>query len=114
MAGRRRSADWRSLAAPAVFLLAVTIAVLLVRSALTGDKSSGPVRETRPAATEPASTEGVTTPRPRPRRRYATVRAGDTFSTIATRAGITVSELERLNPGVKSTALFIGQKIRVR
>src|SRR5919198_6520811 len=106
MAGARRSGDWRSLTAPVAFLLAVTIAVLLVRSALTDQKGAAPVRETRPAATQPA---GTTTPRPRPRRRYMTVRAGDTFSTIATRAGITVDELERLNPHVKSTALFIGQ-----
>jgi LysM repeat protein len=113
MAAARRSGDWRSFAAPVAFLLAVTIAVLLVRSALTEHKSEGPLRETRPTASAPTGTGGTTTPRPRPRRRYATVRAGDTFSTIATRAGITVAELERLNPGVRSTALYIGQKIRV-
>jgi LysM repeat protein len=112
MAGRRRG-HWTSLAAPAVFLLGVTIAVLLIRSALADRTNEGPARETRPAATAPATT-GSTTPRPRARPRYSIVRAGDTFSTIATRAGITVADLERLNPGVKSTSLFIGQRIRVR
>jgi LysM repeat protein len=114
MPGRRRRGQWTSLAAPAVFLLGVTIAVLLVRSALNEPKSEGPPRETRPAATAPSTTGASTTARPRPRPRFATVRAGDTFSTVAARAGITVAELERLNPRVKSTSLFIGQKLRVR
>ena len=104
----KRSGHWASLAAPAAFLLGVTIAILLVRSALN-DGSSSPAGETRPAARS-------NRPRPKPpggRAQYAVVKAGDTFGTIAARFGLTVKQLERLNPGVKSTSLFIGQKIRV-
>ena len=108
---RDPSRHWASLAAPAAFLLGVTIAVLLVRSAL--NDGSTPTRETRPAVTRTTPTSGQGGRRRAARPRYTSVRAGDTFSTIAARAGITVAELERLNPGVRSTSLFIGQRIRV-
>lgn len=40
-----------------------------------------------------------------------TIRAGDTFSTIAARYRITVDALLRANPGVNPNRLFIGQQI---
>jgi LysM repeat protein len=33
---------------------------------------------------------------------------------ISAQTGVPVSTLERLNPDVSSTSLFIGQKIRIR
>ena len=39
---------------------------------------------------------------------------GDTFGSIAAKVGTTISALETLNPGVSSTALQVGQKIRVK
>jgi LysM repeat protein len=42
------------------------------------------------------------------------VQTGDTFGAIAARNGTSVSELERLNPGVSSNALQVGQRIRVK
>jgi hypothetical protein len=106
-----RSGRWASLIAPAAFLLGVTIAVLLVRSAL--DDGGAPPRATQPAPGHKVANPGKGRRPPASRLRYAIVRAGDTFSTIAARSGITVTQLERLNPGVRSTALFIGQRIRV-
>jgi LysM repeat protein len=42
------------------------------------------------------------------------VQSGDTFGTIAAREGIAVGRLEQLNPGVSSSALAVGQRIRVK
>lgn len=42
------------------------------------------------------------------------VQSGDTFWKIAQKHGTTVDAIQRLNPGVKSSDLKIGQKIRVQ
>src|SRR6266542_3721623 len=98
-------------AAPAAFLLGVTIAVLLIRSGLGG--GSSPQTTTRGPATRLAPT---TTRRTKTgsARRFYTVESGDTFGSIAAKEGITVSELQALNPGVSSNALQVGQKLRVK
>jgi LysM repeat protein len=87
-------------AAPAAFLLAVTIAVLLVRSGLREDDapSSGPV------AALPAASGRAT----------VVVRPGDTLEGIAERAGTTVAAVTRLNPGLDPDVLRVGQRVRVR
>ena len=92
---------WQHYAAPAAFLLAATIAVLLIRAGFEsgGDAAAPPVV---------GATTGKTAPR------YWTVRAGDTYAIIAHATGVTVVKIERLNPGVSSTSLYIGQRIRVR
>ncbi len=46
--------------------------------------------------------------------RSATVRKGDTLSTIAKRNGTTVARLKKLNPSIKGTTIVAGKKIRVR
>lgn len=94
----RRS--WQHFAAPAAFLAAATIAVVLVRA---GFESGG-----KPAPRSPATTVATSTPR------YWSVRAGDTFATIASSTGVSVTRIRKLNPGVVSTALYIGQRIRIR
>jgi len=126
-------------AAPAAFLLAVTIAVLLIRSGLGGGSSPAPpattVRTTTRAHTTPAvttlppitatgpvttttatsattSTTPVTTSVPGAT--YYTVQKGDTFTIIAAKSGTTVAQIEQLNPGVSSNALTVGQQIRVK
>ena len=99
-------------AAPAAFLLAVTIAVLLVRAALRdgeGENGAAPVAaETRGgrAATRPASGGRTATS-------FYVIRRGDTFETVAERYGTTVEQLRALNPGVNPVRLAIGQRIRV-
>jgi LysM repeat protein len=104
-------------AGPAAFLAALTVAVLLIRAGL--DRDSGAVTTrgptvASPTATSPpgASTRGTTTRAPAGQ--YVTVQSGDTFGSIATANGTTVQRLEELNPGVSSTALTVGQKIRVK
>ena len=85
-------------AAPVLFLLAVTIAVLLVRSGLSeNDAPDGP-----PRAVQPVGPQTVV------------VRTGDTLEAIAVRTGTTVAVLTRLNPGLDPELLRVGQRVRVR
>jgi hypothetical protein len=95
--------NWQHYAAPAAFLLAATVAVLLIRA---GFESGG-------SATTPAKRGGTTTVATSTGR-FWSVRAGDTFATIAAATGVSVERIRRLNPGVVSTALYIGQRIRIR
>jgi LysM repeat protein len=109
--------DWRRYVAPAAFLLAATIAIVLIRSGLqsgTSKRTATSVVVTQPRKTvsAPTTTGGTTTSSST--RRFWTVQAGDTFGVISTKSGVPVATIERLNPNVKSTSLFIGQKLRLR
>jgi LysM repeat protein len=98
-------AEVKRYGAPAAFLLAVTIAVLLVRSGLKQDA-------TPTSATTTVQT--TTTAKVSRRPRYYRLRAGETLSDVAVRFNTTVEQLLALNPHVKPTALIVGQRIRVR
>jgi LysM repeat protein len=96
--------------APAAFLAAVTIAVLLVRSGLqTKDSPS----TTSVATTSATSTPTGTTPTVK-RKQFYRLRLGETLSDVAIRFNTTVEELLALNPGIEPTNLNVGQRIRVR
>ena len=84
-------------AAPVAFLLAVTVAVLVVRAGLREDEPAS-----RPVATAPQT--GAAT---------VVVRAGDTLDGIARTTGTTVEAIVRLNPGIDPEALRVGQRLRV-
>jgi LysM repeat protein len=99
-------AEVKRYAAPLAFLAAVTIAVLLVRSALRTDSSPGPTTVTTTTAT-------TTAPRQR-RPKYYRLRAGETISDVAVRFNTTVEQLLKLNPRIKPLQLEVGQRIRVR
>lgn len=97
--------DWRRYVAPAAFLAAVTVAVVLVRAGLErGSPAEG--------ATTVAQTTGAS-PTP-PAKAFWTVKAGDTFGVISAKTGVSVATIQRLNPRVSSTSLFIGERIRLR
>ena len=102
-------------AAPVAFLLAATIAVLLIRSAL--DESGPASATTTVATTQPtttATTTATTTTTTTGVAEYHTIVSGDTFQQLALDNNTTVDELVRLNPGVNPAALTVGQKIRIR
>ena len=98
-------------AAPVAFLLGVTIAVLLIRSGLGG---GGSATTTAGPVTHPSTSSVATTRHKPPRARYYTVQTGDTFGAISAKTGASIAELERLNPGVSSNTLRVGQKLRVK
>ena len=104
-------------AAPAVFLLAVTIAVLLIRAGLNGDNTPTTTTRTGPVTTAPTTSKprGTTNVRTQTTgAQFYTVQAGDTFGSISAKTGVPVSQLESLNPGISSNSLQVGQRLRVK
>jgi LysM repeat protein len=107
--------DWRRYAAPAAFLLAVTIAVVLIRSGINSGKSPPPAGAPAATTTSPATTTTRKKTKKAPAaQRYWTVQAGDTFNVISAKTGVPVGTIARLNPNASSTSLYIGEKIRIR
>jgi LysM repeat protein len=107
--GRSWRAEAKRYGAPAAFLAAVTVAVLLIRSGLNSSSTSAP---TTAATTATTTTTTATTAQPS-RPRYYRIRAGETISDVALRFNTTVEKLLSLNPGIEPTSLTVGQRIRV-
>jgi LysM repeat protein len=95
--------------APAAFLAAVTIAVLLVRSGLQTKASPGTTSVATTQATP--TTTGTTTAQ---QKQFYRLRSGETLSDVAIRFSTTVEDLLALNPGIEPTNLNVGQRIRVK
>ena len=107
---------------PAAFLLAVTIAVLLIKAGLD-DSGSTATPTTVPATTartttQPTTTKLVltgpatTTTAPAGAQSYV-IQAGDTLGGIAANYDTTVEQLLTLNPDLDPNALQPGTRIRV-
>jgi LysM repeat protein len=110
----RRRRELTRFGVPAAFLAAVTVAVLLIKSAL----NSGGTQITPPGLpvstqTTTRSSVSTTTAHTTTAARYYTIQPGDTLGAVAARERTTVDELLRLNPGIDPTALHSGQRIRV-
>jgi LysM repeat protein len=90
-------------------LAGVTIAVLLIHSALGSHRGS-----TTTGPTTTLTSRTTTTPARSGAKKYYLVQTGDTFGTIAAKVGISVERLQALNPRVSSNALQVGQKLRIR
>jgi LysM repeat protein len=111
-------------AAPAAFLLAATVAILLVRSALDAGDAPAPIRAptttTAPGVREarrPATTRAAPTTAPTgtaAAAEYYVIERGDTLASVADQYGTTVEQLLVLNPDVDPVSLTIGQRIRVQ
>jgi LysM repeat protein len=93
-------AEVKRYGAPVAFLLAVTIAVLLVRSGLRHHSTA--------ASTTTADTATTTTAPVRRGKRYYHLRAGETLSDVAVRFDTTVERLLALNPKVEPRNLTVG------
>jgi LysM repeat protein len=119
--GRRR--ELTRYGAPAAFLLAVTVAVLLIKSGLENGSSeqtvAAPTTTARTTTQAPTTTKLVltgtvsTTTTSPANARYYTVQSGDTLGGIASNYNTTVDQLLTWNPGVDPSALLPGQRIRV-
>ena len=106
-------------AAPAAFLLAATIAVLLVRSALTnGSDAATPPAATTTQTTTVAKNPGGTgtgkTTTDAAGAEFYEIQPGDTLAVVADQHDTTVEQLMVLNPDVDPVALTIGQRLRVK
>jgi LysM repeat protein len=115
--------------APAAFLAAVTIAVILIKAGLNGGSGStttvglpttstatkAATTTTKLVLTGPqAGTTSTATDTTAAGAAYYVVQSGDTLGSIAGKYSTTVDELTTLNPGIDPTALNIGQRIRVK
>jgi LysM repeat protein len=124
----RRRRELTRYGAPAAFLAAVTIAVILIKAGLnSGSGSTTTVgllpttaaTTTKPTTTKlvltaPQSSTATTTETTTPGAEYYVVQSGDTLGSIAQKYSTTVDELMTLNPGIDPTTLPIGQRIRVK
>jgi LysM repeat protein len=119
--------------APALFLVAVTVAVLLVKSGLNSGSSSQAETTTVPTSTERTTTQATTTTKlvlttpttattattttttatTTPGAQYYVIQTGDTLGAIAAKYNTTVQQLLTLNPDVNPSALQPGARIRV-
>jgi LysM repeat protein len=97
--------SWRVYVGPAAALLAATVAVALIRGGLGGGHQAAPA---------PVKTVSHKVMRPPQVRKLYVVRAGDTIEAISARTGIPQERILALNPKVSPTALFIGEKLRLR
>ena len=115
--------------APAAFLAAVTIAVILIKAGLNGGSPStttvglpttstatkAATTTTKLVLTGPqAGTTSTATDTTAAGAQYYVVQSGDTLGSIAGKYSTTVDELMTLNPGIDPTTLNIGQRIRVK
>ena len=124
----RRRQELTRYGAPAAFLAAVTIAVVLIKAGLSGGSGEAPetvgalpttastrtataATSTKLVLTAPATTTTQTTT---PGAQYYVVQSGDTLGSVAQKYSTTVEQLLTLNPGVDPSALHIGQRIRVQ
>ena len=125
----RRRKELARYGAPAAFLAAVTITIILIKSGLSGGSGSTTTVGLFPTTTRTATTTTATTTKlvlttpqastattteTTPGAEYYAVKSGDTLGSIAQKYGTTVDELMTLNPGIDPTALLIGQKLRVK
>jgi LysM repeat protein len=114
MRGRARIARF---AAPAAFLAAATVAILLVRSGLENGEATPPATTAPPAATttapttQPGTTAATTTGAAE---QFYVIEPGDTLAVIAEEHDTTVEQLLVLNPDLDPVALTVGQRIRVQ
>jgi LysM repeat protein len=111
---RRRGFRPVHLLAPlALVVVAVAVVVVVVNSDVTGgDDDNGGRATTTPATDTETTTTGGSQGR-RLRRNYV-VKPGDSFGSIAERFGVSIEQLEQLNPDVDPQALVVGQRIRLR
>jgi LysM repeat protein len=122
----RRRRELTRYGAPGAFLVAVTIAVILIKAGLNAGSGSTTTAAlpTTPTTTKAATTttklvltspQGTTTTETTaPGAEYYVVQSGDTLGSIAGTYSTTVDELMTLNPGIDPTAMHIGQRIRVK
>lgn len=103
-------------------LIAVIIVFLAIINGSGGSSSSGTATTTQSSSSAKSTKDSAKTTgsnakkaaRKKAAKKTYTVQAGDSFGTIAAKTGITVDQLQALNPSADSTQLQTGQKLRVK
>jgi LysM repeat protein len=86
-------------------LVAVIVATALVVRAGTGGTHRA---SARPPAQLPSTTHVHS------KKRFYVIRPGDSLSRISIKTGVSIGELEALNPSIDPNALQTGQRLRLR
>jgi LysM repeat protein len=96
-------------------LALVTCAVAVYAVAQGGSSSGGATtRSSTSNRTSRGTATGTSVKRPATRKaKFYVVKSGDVLSAIAEKTGVTVAEIQRLNPSVDAAALHVGQKLRL-
>jgi len=103
---------WRNPArylAPLAIAAVAAISYAIVHKALTHEHTSVPIVQTTSSST--GTTRAVVL---KTKTKFYVVQPNDTLSKIASRTGVSVSELEHLNPTVNPDALHPSQRLRLR
>jgi LysM repeat protein len=103
----RSRSPLRILAPLALIAFAVAFIVVLSNSGVSHNSSPGGSASTVPTNTTRSTSRYA-------HRRTYTVRTGDTLGAIAIKTGVSVTDLEDLNPGLDPQGLVAGQKIKLR
>jgi len=93
------------LAAPFALLVAAVAVVVVVQA-------SRPTSGSTPSATRTAVTQPARHRRSAPPRAYV-VKAGDTLTVISDKTGVSLDDIQRLNPNVDPNALQTGQRLKL-
>ncbi len=94
------------LAAPLALLAAAVAVVVVVQASSSSSPSSTP-SATRTTVTQPARHARRATPQ------AYVVKPGDTLTVIADKTGVSLDEIERLNPDVDPNALQTGERLKL-
>jgi LysM repeat protein len=116
---RTRRSPARFLAPLALIAVLVTFAAIISSSGGSDSGGATTTSESSPAksgagTSKTTAAKTKTTARKKAAAKSYTVQAGDSFGTIAAKTGITVEQLQALNPSADSTRLQTGQKLRVK
>jgi LysM repeat protein len=117
MAGRRSPA--RFLAPLSLVAVVVAVVVIVQSNRSASDAGAGTTTSTqsdRPSGGGASTTEASDRKGERKRRNRRTyvVKPGDILSTVAEKTGLTVTELQELNPDIDPQALQVGQRLKLR
>ena len=89
--------------APAALVAVAVVALLIIMS------GGGSGADPGPTAAEPVTTRSTTSGP-----KSYTVKEGDTLSAIAMKTGVSVEEIQQLNPDIDVQALQPGERLRLR
>lgn len=104
----------RFLAPLALLAVVAALYVIVAPKSSNGSGDSAAPAGTEQPATKPAARKGGSAAHKKTSRSTYTVQPGDTPSGIASKAGISLTKLEQLNPSLDPQALAPGAKLKLK
>lgn len=104
---------WRNPArylAPLAIAAVAAAAYLIVHSTLVHNHSSAPIPVVQTTSTASSSTARKL----EPKKKFYVVQPNDTLSKIASKTGVSLTTIEKLNPSINPDSLHVSQRLRLR